>query len=388
MKYPTPVLLLGLMVGCAPDIVAPDQEMEEEEAPASMSFVERSSESGFSGSLISPPPPPLDHVAMAMIGGVASGDLDADGDIDLFLVSKGSGVNLLYLNRGDGTFQEVAAEYGVSDTPLYESGPLFVDYDGDGHLDLMIGGLGLESDRQQNSVMVFRNTGNGSFVDATTGTGLVLPPEVDTYSITAGDIDGDNLLDLFLTHWHRELGLDAIGEPIATHGNHFLWRNSGAGSFVDVTSAYGLDGLQFTFTANFSDIDQDDDLDILLASDFGNSKVLRNDGGMFVEEPSSVLSDENGMGASVGDYDNDGDLDWFVTSIWDPDGFPEGKWGVTGNRLYENDGRGGFTDVSVPAGTRKGYWGWGSCFADFDNDGNLDIFHVNGWNFLELEITI
>ena len=144
--------------------------------------------------------------------------------------------------------------------------------------------------------MVFRNTGNGSFVDVTLETGLVLPPEVDTYSITAGDIDGDNFLDLFLTHWHRELGLDALGERIATHGDHFLWRNTGAGSFVDVTSAYGLDGLQFTFTANFSDIDRDGDLDILLAGDFGSSKVLRNDGGMFVEEPASLLSDENGGG--------------------------------------------------------------------------------------------
>jgi len=206
--------------------------------------------------------------------------------------------------------------------------------------------------------MVYRNTGNGSFVDVTPGTGLVLPAEMDTYSITAGDIDGDNLLDLFLTHWQ---GRDAFGEPNAAHGGHFLWRNTGAGSFVDVTSAYGLDGLQFTFTANFSDIDRDGDLDILLAGDFGSSKVLRNDGGMFVEEPASLLSDENGMGASVGDYDNDGDLDWFVTSIWDPDGFAEGKWGITGNRRYENDGLGGFTDVSVRAGTRVGY-GMGKLF--------------------------
>ena len=309
-----------------------------------------------------------------MIGGVASGDLDADGDIDLFLVSEGSEVNLLYLNRGDGTFQEVAADYGVSDTPLYESGPLFVDYDGDGHLDLMIGGLRPVSGLQHNSVMVFRNTGNGSFVDVTPETGLVLPEWVDTYSITAGDINGDNLLDLFLTHW----------APAPTHGQqqHLLWRNSGGGSFVDVTSPYGLDGLRHTFTANFSDIDLDGDLDILLASDFGNSKVLRNDGGILVEQPASVLTDENGMGASVGDYDNDGDLDWFVTSISDPDGIAEANWGLSGNRLYENDGQGGYTDVSIRAGVRVGYWGWGSCFADFDNDGNLDLFHVNGWNLV------
>ena len=378
MKCPTPVFLLGLVTGCAADVVELGPGMGEGEAPTSMSFVERTAEAGFRVPLLNPSPrPPLESISM--IGGVAAGDVDGDSDIDLFLVSEGSEVNLLYLNRGDGTFREVSAG-GARDIPQYESGPLFVDYDGDGDLDLMIGGIRLESQRQHNSVMVFRNSGNGAFVDVTPATGLVLPPEVDTYSISAGDIDGDRLLDLFLTHWHTFLGRDALGNPITTHGDHFLWKNSGAGRFVDVTRAYGLDGLQFTFTANFSDIDRDGDLDILLASDFGNSKVLRNDGGTFAEEPGSLLSDENGMGASVGDYDNDGDLDWFVTSIWDSDGISEGNWGITGNRLYANDGQGGFTDVSARTGTRVGYWGWGSCFADFDNDGNLDLFHVNGWN--------
>jgi hypothetical protein len=84
------------------------------------------------------------------------------------------------------------------------------------------------------------------------------------------------------------------------------------------------------------------------------------------------------MGAAIGDYDADGDLDWFVTSIWDPDGVSEGNWGVTGNRLYRNDGQGRFEDVTDEAGVRIGFWGWGACFADFDNDGHLDLYHVNG----------
>jgi len=98
---------------------------------------------------------------------------------------------------------------------------------------------------------------------------------------------------------------------------------------------------------------------------------------VFSESTGSILTDEYGMGSAVGDYDDDGDMDWFVSSI-----FGEISPLVplaTGNRLYQNDGSGRFTDVSESAGVREGFWGWGSCFADFDNDGWLDLFHVNGW---------
>src|SRR5262249_8902760 len=93
----------------------------------------------------------------------------------------------------------------------------------------------------------------------------------------------------------------------------------------------------------------------------------------------SVITDGNGMGAAIGDYDGDGDLDWFVTSIWDPNGVAEGNWDTTGNRLYRNRGDGTFEDATDAAGVRVGYWGWGSTFQDLDNDGALDLFHVNGF---------
>ena len=90
------------------------------------------------------------------------------------------------------------------------------------------------------------------------------------------------------------------------------------------------------------------------------------------------------MGAAVIDVDNDGDLDWFVSSVWDPRATPptDRNWGLTGNRLYQNND-GIFTDISDKAGVRQGYWGWGSCFADFNNDGWPDIFHANGFGFSE-----
>jgi hypothetical protein len=375
VRFLTVVPLVCLAAGCASDdTVNPNPEDEGEGPAPEIFFEDRTEEAGFRIVRIPPPQPSLENFAVA--GGVAAGDMDADGDIDLFLVSEGSGDNLLYRNNGDGTFTEVGAQYGVSRTPIFDSGPIFADYDGDGHLDLIVGGVRqLTEWNDHNSVLALRNTGAQSFVDATMAAGLTLPPELDTYSITLGDIDGDDHLDLFLSHW-RIGGGDGIGDEMLA--GHFLWRNNGNGSFVDVTDDFGLGSLELTFTANFSDVDTDGDLDLLIVNDFQKSKVFLNGGETFVEEPSTVLSDGNGMGASVGDYDNDGDLDWFVTSIWDPNGVAEGNWDMTGNRLYQNDGGGRFTDVSMAAGVREGFWGWASCFADFNNDGYLDLFHVNG----------
>ena len=107
------------------------------------------------------------------------------------------------------------------------------------------------------------------------------------------------------------------------------------------------------------------------------SQVLRNDGGGFTDITGSAITDENGMGAAVGDYDLDGDMDWFVTSIHDPDG--GSRLGPTGNRLYRNVGDGHFEDATDAAGVRDGGWGWGACLADFDNDGYRDLFLTNGW---------
>jgi len=307
-------------------------------------------------------------------GGVAAGDYDGDGWIDLYAVRGDVGPNLLLHNQGDGTFVDRAAAAGVELAGTRGSGPLFADFDGDGHLDLFVGGI------QDTPLRLFRNRGDGSFADITAASGLA--SAMATIGATAADFDRDGDLDLFLTHWSFT--------SIAGKEVHHLWRNDGAGHFEPVDPAVGLIGLRWdyfgfgkleldvTFTANFADLDGDGWPDLLLAADYGNSRVFRNLVGFFVDVTTPAISDENGMGAAVGDFDNDGDLDWFVSSIWDPNGESEGIWGVTGNRLYRNDG-GSFRDVTDAAGVRRGYWGWGSCFADFDNDGWLDLFHVNGY---------
>ncbi len=305
-------------------------------------------------------------------GGVAAGDYDNDGWIDLYAIRGDIGPNLLFRNLGNGTFAEVGANAGVDLNGILGSGPLFWDYDGDGYLDLFVGGL------NSNAVTLFRNIKNGKFEVVENNAGLAITRAI-TMSAACGDYDNDNDIDLFAAHW---------GSGAVTGGtsSEHLWMNNGNSTFTDVSVSSGITAsytgfIDFTFTPNFTDINNDGFKDILIASDFGTSAVFTNQGnGTFQDTTTIVISDENGMGGAVGDYDNDGDMDWFVSSILDEDGVSEGNWGITGNRLYRNDG-GAFSDVTEQSGVRHGYWGWGSCFADFDNDGYLDIAHVNGFGF-------
>jgi hypothetical protein len=315
------------------------------------------------------------ELAMTM-GGVAAGDYDGDGWVDLYFVVGDTNSNRMYRNLGDGTFSLT-----FSDASLFGTrgcGPTFVDYDGDGWLDLFVGGV------EGTPLYVFRNQADGTFADVTDSTGLTRRSELEqNIGAAFGDYDRDGDLDLFVTHWGTR--------PAAGEGIVYLWRNDGDGTFSNDNAAAGVPDqfpggfFDTTFTPNFADIDSDGWPDILAASDFGNSGVSLNNGdGTFRDATTDVISDENGMGAAIGDYDNDGDLDWFVTSIFDTSPTGGSRWGISGNRLYRNRGDGTFEDATDEAGVREGGWGWGACFADFDNDGSLDIFHVNGWGRLDV----
>ena len=110
-------------------------------------------------------------------------------------------------------------------------------------------------------------------------------------------------------------------------------------------------------------------------ADFASTRVfINNQDGTFVDvTDEDVIIDDSGMGSAVGDYDNDGDLDWFVSSILNST-----IGSVIGNRLYRNN-NGVFEDATDEAGVKDGSWGWAACFLDMNNDQHLDIFHVNGW---------
>jgi len=306
-------------------------------------------------------------------GGVAAGDYDNDGWVDLYVVTGNTGPNLLFKNQGNGTFASVGSSAGLDLSGVISSGPTFADFTGDGFLDLFVGAI------FPHDVSLFTNNGNGTFSDITEMAAETAVTKANTFSGSFGDYDLDNDLDLFMTHWGSD----------STNSSQHLWRNNGDSTFTDVSTPSGISAtyegkVDFTFTPNFADINNDGHPDILVSGDFGTSQVFLNQqNGTFVNTTdTNVITDENGMGVAVGDYDNDGDLDWFVSSIYDPNMDAEANWGITGNRLYRNNGDGSFDDVTVQAGVQHGFWGWGSCFADFDNDGNLDLVHVNGFGFV------
>jgi hypothetical protein len=323
-------------------------------------------------------------------GGAASGDYDGDGDVDLFITRGDAGPNLLYRNDGNLVFTDVAAAAGVawtrSATESYRhAGPAFGDLDGDGDLDLFLGGLFGDPS------LVFSNNGDGSFTDVTAGSGIDTLAARHSISAAFGDYDLDGDIDLLLAHWGSTVS--DINNPGDTE---HLWRNDSDAAgirFTSVSVAAGISpsivtlsdprairsAADATFSPSFARINGDAYADIVFAADFNRSQVFLNDqDGTFTNATDvSVIVDDNGMGSALGDYDGDGDLDWFVSSIFgDAANFPAPK---IGNRLYRND-NGAFVDVTAQAQVADGGWGWGSCFMDFENDGDLDIYHTNGWS--------
>ncbi|HEY5666076.1 MAG TPA: CRTAC1 family protein [Gammaproteobacteria bacterium] len=349
----------------------------------------------------------------ASFGGVAAGDCDSDGDIDLFITygntggpDDGGGANRLYLNQlaeqDNGLlFEDIAESAGVANTRAdgkgndRHSGPAFADMDGDGDLDLFLGGIHGDPSK------IYENRGGCLFADVTANS-----PEIEalraTHTLSAGfgdyDLDGD--LDMFLTHWGTSDTV-YVGDDLRYGESEHLWRNDSDASgirFVNVSEEAGISDLtwgtrarnfyiwpqdaDFTFTATFARIDNDLWPDIAIAADFGTTQVAINNGdGTFASLDNPGLFDAQfGMGSALGDYDNDGDLDWFVTSIMGP-GDPEIGLAPWGNRLFVNDGSPTlFADETDRLGVADGSWGWAACLADIDNDSDLDIYHTNGWS--------
>ncbi len=331
----------------------------------------------------------LDVVATA--GAAAAGDYDADGDVDVFIVRGDIGPNLLYRNIGDLVFEEVAEAAGVaytrSPTENYRhAGTMFADIDGDGDLDLFIGGI------EGDPCLIFANNGDGTFTDVSQGSGIEAIGQGNSIGAAFGDFDLDGDLDLFVSHWLTERDFENPGDT------QHLWRNDSDQNAIRFTSVSESAGISptiinlpdpntilqywdFTFAPSFARINDDLYPDILSVADFNFTQFFVNnqDGTFSNATDTDVLIDENGMGSAIGDYDNDGDLDWFVSSI-----LFHGEDPKFGNRLYRND-NGAFADVTDEAGVADGGWGWAACFIDVENDGDLDIYHTNGWPFTDAD---
>lgn len=331
---------------------------------------------------------PNTSVHAAMAGGAAAGDYDGDGWIDL-LVTRYDAHPVMFKNVG-GTFVDVTGETALGAATYESNGAAFGDFDNDGDQDLYITAI------HDTRHYLYINDGLGHFSEEAMARGAAVESTHPHYgwSVAVGDYDKDGWLDLYVAEWNNPLASPIRG--IKSHSR--LLRNRGAsqpGHFDDVTDSAGvsIDHLigvgknrsttgVFSFAPRFSDMDNDGWPDLAIASDFSTSRLFFNNGdGTFTDGTTSagVGTDENGMGSAIGDFDGDGLMDWFVTSIYDPaNACPTCNWGATGNRLYRNDGGRRFTHWTDQAGVRDGGWGWGTSFFDYDNDGDLDLIMTNG----------
>ena len=274
--------------------------------------------------------------------GVAWGDYNGDGELDLYVSNDAAEANLLYSNDGDGTFTEVGFVAAVDDGGNGKA-VAWGDYDRDGYLDLYLTNNGANR--------LYSNNGDGTFteVGATAGVndGSV------TRSAAWGDYDGNGDLDLYVNNTTANL----------------LYKNDGDGTFTEAAAAAGVADANSSTGVAWGDYDGDDDLDLYVGNTTGQSdRLYSNDGdGTFTEVGSAAGVDDTGSstGAGWGDYDNDGDLDLYVADS------------ASASRLFLNNGDGTFAEVGIAAGVANGSGSNGAGWGDYDGDGDLDLYVSN-----------
>ncbi len=374
------LVAIGALAGCGGEAAQP-------------SFVDVATEAGVQLRTVSGTPQ-KEHIIECNTGGTALLDYDLDGDVDIFIVN-GSRITgyapgrepraELYRNDSAWRFTGVGREAGVAHVG-WGMGATAVDYNADGWPDLYLANYGPNA--------LYENKGTGAFVNVAAERGV----DFDGWSSSAafGDYDLDGDLDFYLANyidfdpafrpadpsyctWR---GIDVFCGPRGMPGERDLfYRNEGPSAgwtFAEASAAFGIaDYEYYGFAALAGDWDEDGDLDIYIANDSTPNVLYRNDRGAFADV--SLLSataysedgrEQGGMGLASGDYDRDGDFDLFVTNF-----------SHDNNSLYDNNGRGFFTDASFSSALGRASissLGWGAGFFDCDNDGDDDLFVANG----------
>ena len=340
------------------------------------------------------------HLPETLGAGGAFLDYDNDGNLDLYLVNSAA-PSVLFRNNGDGTFTDVTESAKVDNQASYGHGVACGDYDNNGYVDLYVTNFGANR--------LYRNNGDGTFADVTVQAGVGDPHW--SSSATFFDYDSDGYLDLYVVNYVNYrldgsapicLENSAFGATEKVRGychpKHFegapdrLYRNNGDGTFTDATETANIRDPGGMFLGKglgvvAADFDADGNPDIYVANDDTPNYLFYNKGdGTFAEI--AILTGcaysadgvaQAGMGVDAGDYNGDGFLDIFVTNF-----------SYETNTLYRNNGDGTFTDVSYKA--RLGeesylFLGFGTGFFDPDNDSYLDIFVANGHIFPNVERT-
>jgi hypothetical protein len=346
-----------------------------------------------------------DYIFETPSGGVAIFDYDSDGLPDVYLLNGSTIAAMqgkekppraaLFRNKGNWQFEDVTEKAGVANE-RWGFGVAVGDYDNDGRPDLYVGNFGTSR--------LYHNNGDGTFTDLAEKLGVARKGW--STGATWGDYDNDGRLDLFVPgyaqidlnnlppspsevdkpggvkkNFCQFRGVTVMCGPRGLKGEgDTLYHQKSDGSFEDVSARAGVndpDGY-YGFSSAFVHADDDDLLDLIVVNDSTPKLLYINKGDGTFEEvgyPSGVALNENGreqagMGLGVGDYDNDGRVDFYITNFSDDS-----------NTLYHNDGGGNWTDVTFPSGhgeTTIPFLGWGTSFVDFDNDGWTDLLIANG----------
>ena len=329
------------------------------------------------------------YIIEAMSAGLALFDYNSDGLVDIYFLNGapllGTQVDVaprdaLYRNEGGWKFTDVTEEAGVGDTG-YGLGVAVGDYDNDQDPDVYVTNYGPN--------VLYRNNGDGTFSDVTKEAGVD-----DGHKVGAGacffDMDQDGDLDLYVANYVKftyethvastARGFpDYVGPFVYPAEPDTVYRNNGDGTFADVSTESGVDAHSGTGMGMVAaDYDRDGDTDLFVLNDVAGNFLFKNDGRGHFDEvglEAGVAYDYHGrdlgsMGGDCGDYDNDGWLDFFITSYQEE--LPV---------LYRNLGNGSFEDVTLQTGAGAGclpYVNWGTGLVDFDNDGDRDIFVAQG----------
>jgi hypothetical protein len=322
-------------------------------------------------------------------GGVSVGDFNADGFMDMYLPAGGTGPEQLLINMGDGTFEDQAIQWGV-DKWILGMGSAVNDINKDGYPDLYVVSYGDVSVAPVvGANLLYLNMGpdsEGNFrfeeIAQEAGVDFILETIVEGMGATFGDVNLDGQVDLVVTCW----ALEAYGTRI--------FINQGDNTFVDIShDALPDTGMMRAFTPKLIDMNGDRYPELLLTNDFHESRLYINNGkdkaGQItfrdVTDASGIDEDCNGMGASVADFNGDGLLDWYMSNV-----FLESSTPQCGNTLYmctgiDETGMPSFENTADEAGVIDGGWGWGTDAGDYDNDGDVDITALNGFNLWLLE---
>ncbi len=319
-------------------------------------------------------------------GGVAFVDIDNDGDDDAYLVGGNMG-DRLFVNDGTGSFTEITESAGISVADdYYTTGVNYGDIDNDGDEDIYVNTYFLIEDQTQYSRnLLFRNNGDLTFTEIWADG--VQKDKSMTMGSTFIDYDNDGDLDIYNVNYVQTAKFTYDDDGNINGFDHdcfpnFMYKNHGNGLFSKVGSGAGLNDMGCALAVTATDYDNDGDLDLLVGNDFGPfiepNKLLRNDfneTGNFTEVGAALGADQEmfSMGIAIGDYDNDLDLDYYVSNL--------------GKNIFLELDDGTFTDVAQSTGTENEFSGyntslavsWGNLFADIDNDMDLDLFVANGY---------